>query len=140
MIRGLTREIDRQEAIMEVCDGDWPDDCDPNDVAIYRGFREWLEKHSETNAVIDRNFGSKPVRFVMGLIHYFVRDSPEVLSEAELNAAARTYSQYVASRCRDMLVTDTEHTSYRSEVLRLLEDLIRFPQAPNAASNDSESA
>jgi hypothetical protein len=140
MIRGLTREIDRQEAIGKVCGDDWPDDYDPNDVAIYRGFRKWLEERSTIDAVIDHDFGSKPVRFVMGLIPHFVRGSLEVLSELEVNAAARTYSQYVASRCRDMLVTKSEHTSYRAEVLRLLESLIQFPQPTDATGNDAKSA
>jgi hypothetical protein len=131
MVSGLTLEIERQEAIGKVCGDDWPDDCDPNDIAIYRSYRDWLIEQSGVDVVIE-NVASKPVEFVMGLLPYFVRESRTVLSKAEVDAAARTFSQYAAARSRDIVRTGSEHAPFRRNLLWLLESVIVFPEKVDA--------
>ena len=130
MIRGLSAEIERLEAIGAVCGDDWPDDYDPNDLAIYRGVRQWFEQHRSTGAELSEGFSSKPTRFVMAWLPYFVRTSAVSLSEAQVQAAARTYAQYVAHRCLEMLELQLERSSARQEITRLLQNLVSFPDDP----------
>jgi len=133
MIRGLSAEIERQAAIGAVCGDNWPDDYDPNDLAIYRGVRQWFEEHRSAGAELIEGFSSKPTRFVMDLLPYFVRTSPTPLSEAEVQAAARTYAQYVAHRYLEVLNHGREHTSEGEAIVRLMHNLISFPDSPRGS-------
>jgi len=128
IIRGLEAEIERQAAIGAVCGDDWPDDYDPNDVAIYRGFRQWLLENIGRDAIIQSDFAAKPVRFVMGLIPFFVRNSIDHLSASEVDAAFRTFSQYVAQFCSEILQDQVALRSSKVNwTLHLLSQLIEFP-------------
>jgi hypothetical protein len=148
IIVGLEREITRQDAIGAVCGDNWPDDYEPNDVAIYRGFRAWLLENIGHDAVLEISARSKPTRFVMGLIPYFVRERFDELSAADVDAAFRTYSEYAALFCCDVLQDDQAlHSSMRKWALSCLSKVLDFPKkregdqavsGPNSSSSGRE--
>jgi hypothetical protein len=140
MIGGLDAEISRQEAIGRVCGDEWPDDYDPNDVAIYRGFRSWLKEHVGRDAVVDCDYTSKPARFVMGMIPYFVRQSIDQLSPADVEAAFRTFSEYVALACHDLIKGQSAQGYPGNWMLRWHAAILEFPRKEHAADPRAPAA
>jgi hypothetical protein len=128
MIAGLDAEIARQEAIGRVCGDDWPDDYEPNDVAIYRGFRNWLQDHAGRDAAIHGEYTSKPARFVMGMIPHFVRQNIDRLPAADVDAAFRIFSEYVALACRELLKDQSAHGYPSNWMLRWHSAVLDFPR------------
>ncbi|MGH8700705.1 MAG: hypothetical protein ACREVR_05950 [Burkholderiales bacterium] len=137
IIAGLEAEIKRQEAIGAVCGDDWPDDYDPNDVMLYRGLRTWLLENAGRDAVIPSNFNAKPTRFVMGMIPYFVRERLDELSVSDVDAAFRTFSQYVALFCTELLRDEAALRSSRVDLaIRFLSKVIEFPRKSDDPASD----
>lgn len=143
MIEGLTREIERQEAIFKECGDDWPDDCDPNDIAIYIEYREWLSEHSG-ETVTEEYPDSKPTAFVMALVPHFVRESIDSISQELLDAVGCTYAQYVSRYCLRQLeifpeaFADTKgRYSVRKAVFRMLENVSQFPREPDVKKSEN---
>ena len=127
MISGLTKEIARLNAINATCGDDWPDDYDPNDVAVYDSFRCYLEGNPGRNTIVQWETYSKGTAFSMALLPNFVRENLNSLSPEDIESACRIFAQYVAHRCTEMLENQEENTSKRKQVTYLLSQVIEFP-------------
>lgn len=126
IVEGLQAEISRQEAIGAVHGDNWPDDYDPNDVAIYRGYCEWLLQHPDRDAVEEYPF-SKPTAFVFFLIPHVVRENLTRLSPSDIDATYCVFAKYVAMRTHRMLEDHSETSSERRHIMWLLKQVISFP-------------
>ncbi|MDR2875342.1 MAG: hypothetical protein LBV44_05375 [Methylobacillus sp.] len=138
---GLAQEIKRQEEVFRTCGDDIPDDCDPNDVMIYVGYRNWLIEHSDQYA-IDEHPNSKPTAWVMAMIPYFLKEAHAPISEQLLNAVMCTYAQYAAGKCLAMIknslsITELHHNASKS-LVGLLERIASFPRRTDLASRNDD--
>lgn len=90
-------------------------------------------QHRGRNAVLPISARSKPTRFVLGLIPHFVRQRLDQLSDTDIDAAFRTYSEYVALYCSDIL-GDEQLRGYAIDwALHALSQVTNFPRKSGAA-------
>ena len=130
-ICALSEEILRQEAMSRDLgpNDDWPDDYDPNDLAMYRSVREWLSRAGVDGTVISE-VSRKPIKFAVGVLVGYVRERQSCISKDDLAQLFRAYAEYVALCCALELPKEFEQlTSTGSAMPKYLLSILEFPRS-----------
>ena len=131
LLDAVRAEIERLESIHALLPegADWPDDYDPNDLALYRGAVPSLEAGVRTGLRFDEPL-AKPVRFLMMLIPGYAKRQGLALRADDLAVVHRAYCDYVAELCLACLPIALErpNSSYAEWIRRSLVSLLEFPR------------
>lgn len=102
VVRHLSKAVQNEIACLErigVKGGDeWPSDYDPNDLAIYRSIRTWLDSANEPDLDAE-SLMTRPVQLAMDLVPHYVRNNLTAIARFELDELFRCYCEYVAMDC-----------------------------------------
>jgi hypothetical protein len=131
LLTAMSEEIDRLNAIASsLGENDaWPDDYDPNDLALYRRWAQWLENASSTGGEL-ADPATKSVEFLMTWLPLYARNKRDVIPPADMEVLFRTYAEYVASYCASSLPEELVRQTSRSAWMhRNLLALLNFPRS-----------
>jgi hypothetical protein len=121
-ISAIAEEVRRQEQFASVVnaapDAQWPDDYDPNDLAMYRGFLEWLRSVKSTGAEVE-DPRAGPISSAMIFLLHYVRVHCAQISESELGTLFRTYAEFVALSCALDLPGQLEQRTSRADAVAI---------------------
>ena len=112
----------------------FPDDFEPNDIALYRSLLVGLSQSTQTGVDIDRATFGKVFRFMMGLLPFYVKEHRNAISIADYNALFRAYCEFKLQECLELVAEPRELGSqsglganFRRWAHMALTDIERFP-------------
>lgn len=129
LIAAVAQEVAELERVGRACGDNWPDDYDPNDLAIYRGLLTWLSSGATDGITIEGSLTSKPMEFLMLLVPRYVHNNRASISESDTAAIFRAYVEYIALLSLEQLpkILEYPRSSYTDWLKRRLLSLVNFP-------------
>lgn len=129
LIAAVTQEVAELERVGRACGDNWPDDYDPNDLAIYRGLLTWLNSRAADGVLIEGSLASKSMEFLMMLVPRYVRDHHASISESDSAAIFRAYVEYIALLSLEQFpkILEYPQSSYTNWLKKRLSSLVNFP-------------